>query len=246
MKRAIVLQHAAFEGPARLAPLLVERGFAIDVRRLDRGDPVPARIAPNDLLIVMGGPMGVGDKDRPEYSFLNHEIDLLKRCIKDDSPVLGVCLGAQLLAFAAGARVGPMTSDGGNPLCEVGWAPIQFHSSGATDSLLAGLPAEALVLHWHGDTFDLPNGARLFASTLQCSNQAFQLGARMFGLQFHCEVEESNVDDFLRADSSFVTRANGPNGVEELRRDTARHASPSWNVGQRLLRNILDAMTRAA
>lgn len=244
MKRAIVLQHVAFEGPARLSPLLLERGLTLDVRRLDRGEPAPDRMAAGELLVVMGGPMGVGDLEGPEHPFLREELRLLRRCVEEDAPVLGVCLGAQLLAFAAGAAVHPMTRGDGARCYEVGWAPIRFHPSGAADPILGGLPAEALALHWHGDAFELPAGARRLASTELCPNQAFQLGARMFGLQFHCEAGAEHVEEFLRADAAFVTRVNGPGGVEQIRRDTERCAPSSWAVGQHFLGNILDAMTR--
>jgi GMP synthase-like glutamine amidotransferase len=239
MKRAIVLTHAAFEGPAKLSPLLTESGYAVEVRQLHRGDLVPDGVSANDLLVVMGGPMGVGDLERSEFPFLRKEVRLLGRCIEEDVAVLGVCLGAQLLAHAAGAPVRPMVRDDGARCYEVGWAPVRFHRSDAVDPILRGLPAEAQVLHWHADTFELPVRARLLASTPTCPNQAFQLGSRMFGLQFHCEVGDENVEDFLRTDAPFVERALGPGGAERIRQDTRRHLASSWATGERLLRNIL-------
>lgn len=242
VKRAIVLQHVAFEGPARLTELLSERGFELEVLRLDRGAPVPERIDSGDVLIVMGGPMGVADIDRAEFPFLRPELQLLVRCIEDASPVLGVCLGAQLLAFAAGANVQAMISKSGERRFEVGWAPVTFHPSGTDDRVLAGAPEQAWALHWHGDACELPAGARRLASTALCANQAFQLGTRQFGLQFHCEVAPEHVSAFLDADTAFVTRALGPSGVERIRADTARYAAPAWEVGRHILGNILDAM----
>jgi GMP synthase (glutamine-hydrolysing) len=239
MKRAIVLTHAAFEGPAKLSPLLTESGYTLDVRRLHRGDLVPDRMSANDLLVVMGGPMGVGDLDRPECPFLREELRLLGRCIEDDAAVLGVCLGAQLLAHAAGAAVRPMTREDGERCYEVGWAPVRFHRTDAADPILHDLPAEAEALHWHGDMFQLPVRARLLGSTPTCPNQAFQLGSRMFGLQFHCEVGAENIEDFLRTDADYVERALGPGGAERIRLDTRRHLASSWATGERLLRNIL-------
>ena len=245
MKRAIVLQHAPFEGPARIAALVAAHGYEIETRALHRGDPVPAQLARGDLLVVMGGPMGVGERDRPEHSFLRDEIELLRSCIAADAPVLGICLGAQLLAHAAGARVHPMTGGAdGSGRYEVGWAPVRFHLDGDDDAL-SGLPAEAPVLHWHGDTFELPAGAQLLASTAICRNQGFRLGRRIFGLQFHCEVEREHVEAFLRGDADFVVLANGADGVAQLRADTARHLDPSRRVGDVLLQNIVRAMTAA-
>jgi GMP synthase (glutamine-hydrolysing) len=239
MKRAIVLTHAAFEGPAKLSLLLSESGYTLDVRQLHRGDPVPHGISANDLLVVMGGPMGVGDLEAPGFPFLREEVRLLGRCIEENVAVLGICLGAQLLAHAAGAPVRPMTREDGERCYEVGWAPVRFHRTDSADPILRDLPTEAQVLHWHGDMFELPVRARLLASTPTCPNQAFQLGSRRFGLQYHCEVGVENVEDFLRTDADFVERALGPGGAERVRLDTSRHLASSWATGERLLRNIL-------
>ncbi|HWA75895.1 MAG TPA: gamma-glutamyl-gamma-aminobutyrate hydrolase family protein [Polyangiaceae bacterium] len=243
MKQAIVLQHASFEGPGRIAPLLSERGYALDVRHLYRGDAVPSRLAANEVLIVMGGPMGVEDLERAEFGYLRREVQLLSRCVEEDAPVLGVCLGAQLLAFAAGAAVRPMVNATGERCYEVGWAPVRFHAQGSADPILRGLPAEAPMLHWHGDQFEIPSRARLLASTALCAQQAFQLRSRLFGLQFHCEVTAANVADFLREDDKYVARANGPAGVQRLKLET-EHYLPSFEaVGNLLLRNLLNVMT---
>lgn len=244
MLRAIVLKHAEFEGPARIAELLAESGYAVEIRSLHRGDAVPAKLERQDLLVVMGGPMGVGEIDAPGYAFLRREVELLRARIEQDAPVLGVCLGAQLLAHAAGARVYPMSDGPGVRLYEVGWAPIRFHLEQGDDAL-SGLPAEASALHWHGDTFDLPRGARLLASSAVCRNQAFRLGRRAFGLQFHCEVARDDVEAFLRADAEYLTRAVGSDAAARLREQTDRHLDAARRVGDLLLRNVLRAMTTA-
>src|SRR5437868_5852445 len=116
--------------------MLVARGYALDARETYRGDAVPAHLAPGELLVVMGGPMGVGDP----LPFLEQEAELLRRCIADDAPVLGICLGAQLLAHAAGANVAPMTRDGAR-IYEVGWAPLALHD----DPILRGVPRDPYV-----------------------------------------------------------------------------------------------------
>jgi GMP synthase (glutamine-hydrolysing) len=243
MKRALVLTHAEFEGPGRIAPLLEANGYELETCALWRGVSLPKDLERKDLLIIMGGPMGVGDLERAEFPFLQAEVELLRERIREDAPVLGVCLGAQLLAHAAGAAVFPMLR-GAERLYEVGWAPIRLHVDCAAP-VLAGLPNEPVVLHWHGDTFDLPSGARRLASSERCENQAFQLGQRAFGLQFHCEVTSADIENFLRADEPFVNRANGVGAAERIRRETAVHMPRYRELGDSLLRNIIAAMAAA-
>ncbi len=123
----------------------------------------------------------------------------------------------------------------------MGWGAIRFHHE-LDDEVLRGLPLEGQVLHWHGDTFELPRGARHLASSKICPNQAFRL-ARQFGLQFHCEVTHEDVEAWLAADDGFVARANGEHAFASIRRDTAQHIGAQYELGDQLLRNILDAMT---
>jgi GMP synthase (glutamine-hydrolysing) len=240
MRKAVVLKHVEFEGPSRIAALLAERECSIDTRSLYRGDPVPTRLSQDQLLIVMGGPMGIADVESPQFPFLKREVELLRSCIAMGSPVLGVCLGSQLLAHAAGARVYPM-QNGDQRQYEVGWAPIRFnHESG--DAALNGVPSDATLLHWHGDTFDLPQGAQLLASTDICKHQAFRLGQRSFGLQFHCETTAEDVETWLAANDGFLTAANGEGAAETMRRDTARFSGEQRTVGDALLKNIIKSM----
>jgi GMP synthase-like glutamine amidotransferase len=244
VKRAIVLQHTPTEGPARVADLLAERRVAVEVRHLYRGDAVPARCEKDELLVAMGGPMGVGDVADPRYPFLAPEITLLREAIARDRPVLGICLGAQLIAAAAGARVYPntrRTPDGAVLAArEVGWGPVDF--SRATEPALVGLRQQELVLHWHGDTFDLPRGAIPLASTAVCRNQAFRLGWRVYALQFHCELAKDDVAMWVREDADYVRESNGPEGGAQILADTERHFDAASLVWDRLLRNIIDQM----
>jgi GMP synthase (glutamine-hydrolysing) len=241
MKRAVVLTHAEFEGPAAIADLVTQEGYALDVRSLHRGERAPEDLGRDDLLIVMGGSMGVADVDLPQFPYLRAEVELLKRRVVEEAPVLGVCLGAQLLAHAAGASVSPMRTEDGLPVYEVGWAPIRFFPAD-NDDVLVGMPSEASVLHWHGDAFQVPPGARLLASSAVCRNQGFRLGRRQFGLQFHCELGVGDIENFLRGDADYVRQANGPDGIEALRRDTHRYFASFRKVGDRLLQNIVRAM----
>jgi GMP synthase (glutamine-hydrolysing) len=197
-------------------------GLQVERRELFAGAHVPT-LADADLLVVMGGPMGVSDVGDPRYPFLAPELELLRGAVERDFPTLGICLGSQLLAAAGGARVHPnLTGDPPRPTREVGWGAVHFVRSAAEEPALTGLDPAELVLHWHGDTFELPRGATLLASTLTCRHQMYRLGRRQFGLQFHIEVNHSDIEAWLATDVEYVRGALGPDGVERIRRDTAR------------------------
>ncbi|MES1204879.1 MAG: gamma-glutamyl-gamma-aminobutyrate hydrolase family protein [Pseudomonadota bacterium] len=245
MKRAIVIQHVAMEGPARIAEIFRAHGVGVDVREVFSGVPVPSSIGRDELLVVMGGGMGVGDRGDPRFPFLEAEIALLRSALADGRGVLGVCLGAQLLAHAAGGRVYPNVrrDPAGRDVVEreVGWGPVSF-LNGGHEPALAGLRAEETVLHWHGDTFDLPPGAVLLASTPLCRHQAFRVGARAFGLQFHVEVDDATAARWAVEDADFVRSARGPDGPALIVAETARLASAAGAAGDRLIGNILGCM----
>ena len=233
-KRAFVLQHTPTEGPEQVGVLALQHGWTLDVRHVYRGEPLPAEadLGGDDILIVMGGPMGVGDVGDARFPFLAREIKLLERMVARARPVLGVCLGSQLLAAAAGARVYPAARR------EVGWAPVRFLGV-ERERALRGIRAEEMLLHWHGDTFDLPAGAIHLAETDVCPHQAFHIGERLFGLQFHCELPGETIATWVREDADYVLGANGPGGGEQIVADTRRYITEAMRVGDRLLGNIL-------
>ena len=248
LKTALVLQHTPTEGPGRLAELLAEQGVGVACRHVYAGDPVPGDLDDDALLLVMGGPMGVGDAGDPRFAFLGHEIALLRRLVAAERPVLGICLGAQLLAAAAGARVYPNRRRDRfgreRVLREVGWAPVDFLGVEG-EPALAGMRPQELMLHWHGDTFDLPAGAVHLASTPACPHQAFRLGTRQFALQFHCELDADTVTTWAVDDDAFVRLANGPMGGPQITADTARYFAQAQPVWDQLLRNILGELLLA-
>ncbi len=175
-KTAAVIRHIRFEDLGSFAGPLARGGYEVhyhDIGRCSLPDP----IAP-DLLIVLGAPVGVYEEGK--YPFLRDEITLLTARLGAERPTLGVCLGAQLIARALGAKVYP------SGVKEIGWGPVDLTEAASATSLrhLADTP----VLHWHGDTFDLPQGATHLASTALCCNQAFGVGPNILGLQFHPEA----------------------------------------------------------
>jgi GMP synthase (glutamine-hydrolysing) len=185
-RQACVIRHVAFEDLGTFAPVLSGAGFDLSV--MDAGvDELFEPIVRSDLVVILGGPIGVYEEDR--YPFLVDERKALAQRLREGLPTLGICLGAQLMAAALGARVYP----GGRK--EIGLGPLELTSAGAASCLgrLAGQP----VLHWHGDTFDLPEGAELLASTALYQNQAFSIGANVLALQFHAELDPRRFEQWL-------------------------------------------------
>jgi GMP synthase (glutamine-hydrolysing) len=187
MPDCLAIRHIAFEDLGLLAPLLAERGFA--VRYCEAGiDTLDAAglLAP-DLVVILGGPIGVYEEE--VYPFLRDELAAIRARLDAGRPTLGICLGAQLMAKALGAGVAP------GPQKEIGWAPLTLTEAGRA-SVLAAFETTP-VLHWHGDNFDLPANAVRLASTPACPSQAFAIGRKLLGLQFHIEVDPARIEQWL-------------------------------------------------
>jgi GMP synthase-like glutamine amidotransferase len=230
------------EGPARIGDIARALGHEVVVHDLFDGAPVPHAISDGAMLVVMGGAMGVADIGDTRWPFLRAEVALLEKTLRDARPILGVCLGAQLMAHALGARVYPCQV--GDPPVrhrEVGWGAVTFCVSAESEPVLAGMDQSEVVLHWHGDTFDLPGAATRLAGTLACENQMFRYGQRAFALQFHVEVTGTEVKRWVDEDAAFVLAANGPRGAERILADTERWMPRHKQVGDRLIRNIIQA-----
>ncbi|MBI1910576.1 MAG: gamma-glutamyl-gamma-aminobutyrate hydrolase family protein [Deltaproteobacteria bacterium] len=187
MKKVLVIQHVPHEGLGIIGPMLESAGIGADCIKVYK-DKLPRDAQGYDGLIVLGGPMGVYEEDT--YPFISKEIKLIQSALKDRLPILGICLGSQLLAKAAGASVYK-----GNAK-EIGWFNISLTEEGKKDRLLMGLPGELTVFQWHGDTFDVPsNGVNLVSSEL-FPNQLIKVGPCAYGVQFHLEVTERMVDEW--------------------------------------------------
>ncbi|HYL97832.1 MAG TPA: gamma-glutamyl-gamma-aminobutyrate hydrolase family protein [Blastocatellia bacterium] len=192
MSKVFVLQHIGFEKLGTIANALEQLGATYEYVRGFEGQEIPSGMEEASGLIVMGGPMGVYEQGR--YPFLADEIRLIKTALDAGKPILGTCLGSELLASALGARVAPSGTQ------EIGWYPIRLTGQSRSDRLLADIRARFVGFHWHGDFFDLPEGAVPLALSEKTPLQAFRHGDNAYGFLFHMEATEriigSMVDGF--------------------------------------------------
>ncbi len=228
IKQCLAVRHVAFEDLGLLGPLVAAHGYG--VRYHDAGiQPFDAEtlVAP-DLVIVLGGPIGV--YEREAYPFITDEIAAIAARIESNKPILGICLGAQIMAAALGARVAP------GPVKEIGWAPLQLTSAGQA-SVLAPLGTTP-VLHWHGDNCELPEGCARLASTRHCPVQAFMRTPSQLALQFHLEIEPARFESWLVGHTVELGKA----GIDPRHlRMQARTLGPTTReVGHKVLAAWLD------
>jgi GMP synthase (glutamine-hydrolysing) len=216
-----VIQHVAEEGPGLVAVALGREGLAVEVTRVDLGEPVPEDLDGAAGLVVMGGPMGVYEVDR--YPHLRDELRLVAAALRAGAPVLGVCLGSQILAAALGARVAPA------PEKEIGWLPVTGTPAAAADALFGPLPPRFVALCWHGDAFELPAGATSLASSAKTEHQAFRYGDRAYGVLFHLEATEPVVKAMAGAFRDELAGAGV--SVEALIAETRQHAAACAGIG---------------
>ncbi|WP_225204680.1 glutamine amidotransferase [Novosphingobium huizhouense] len=229
MKTALIIRHVPREGVAGFRAPIEAAGYAID--RVDvTGDDFEALdlVAP-DLVVMMGGPMGV--YEREAHPWIACQLKLLARRLAADRPTLGVCFGAQMIAAALGAEVYP------GPAKEIGFGAVALHDPASPLRHLADVP----VLHWHGDTFTLPEGAELLASSPLYPHQAFRRGRKVLALQFHAEMgEDPRFDDWLEQDMDYLLRAG--QCPEALRAAHATHGANAVAAGRAMIAEWLDQL----
>ena len=178
-------QHVPFEDLGTIREWIESHGHSLGVTQFFRNSTLP-KIEDIDWLIVMGGPMGVYDENM--FPWLVKEKKFISDAIRHNKKVIGVCLGAQLIASALDAQVYPNTQK------EIGWFPVRVTLDGKSSSLFKNIPQQFTAFHWHGDTFDLPEGAHWLAESEACKHQAFSFNKHVLGLQFHLEIELNNVE----------------------------------------------------
>jgi GMP synthase (glutamine-hydrolysing) len=205
----LVLQHAASEGLGTIEDALRVYGHGFQYLRTFAGDPVPTQADDAPGLVIMGGPMGVYEYE--QYSFLRQEMKLIESFLKEEKPVLGICLGSQLLAAALGAEVKKGSRK------EIGWYRIHLGKDRASDPLWKDQPDSFTSYHWHGDIFDLPKNAIPLASSELTVLQAFRYGRNAYGFLFHMEVTRDQIQSMLREFSAEIQQENlnGPQILDQ-------------------------------
>lgn len=220
-KTVNVIRHLAFEDLASFTSSLQANGYSINYIEAADFALMPDGISPlnalsDDLLVILGGPISVNDTSM--FPFIETEIKLLKQRIAADKPTLGICLGAQLIARALGADV--YTDN----YKEIGWYPLSLTESGEASALRYLNGEHCSMLHWHGETFDLPEAAVLLASTEKYKNQAFSYGKNILALQFHPEVTQHGMEKWFIGHIGEIMQTQGVD-VNRLRRDTQKYAN---------------------
>jgi GMP synthase (glutamine-hydrolysing) len=233
MPRCLAYRHVAFEDLGLFRPELERAGYNIRYREMgvepaDRSEALAA-----DLLVVLGGPIGVYEADI--YPFLSEEIAAIRARVEAHRPTLGICLGLQLIAVAAGGFVGPGLAK------EVGWAPIKLTAEGLASSLkqLDG----RRVLHWHGDIATLPTGAVRLAETEPCRNQAFMIGGNVLAMQFHVEADPDRIEQWLIGHAVELAKAGIDPGL--IREDSMRFGRETAAAGVAVLQAWLGSLAHA-
>ena len=226
MEEVLVFQHDPFEDLGFFAEVLEKQGTSYRLVRLFHGETPAEDWEHIGALIILGGPMGVYDEE--QYPFLRWEKTIIRAASDEAVPILGICLGAQLIAAALGAAVYQ------GKVKEIGWSPVSITAHGQVDSLLGYLPESATVFQWHSDGFDLPARAIRLASSANFENQAFRLGKTIYGLQFHLEVTPRMIERWIEERSKDLAQA--PYILpEKIRSDTQSYAPTLKYYGERFL-----------
>lgn len=201
MKNILILQHEAHEGIGAWEPLFKAQGRRVVTRKLFEGEKVPLEeeLCEWDGIVIMGGSMSANDGDK--LDFIRDEISMVPQAIELKIPLLGVCLGSQIIAKALKSKISKL------PKKEIGWYPMHLGLSSSKDNLLGGLSGPLMMFQWHGETFELPSGSVHLAKSELCPNQAFKYTDRVYGLQFHCELTDSMIRDWVERGREEILQA---------------------------------------
>jgi GMP synthase (glutamine-hydrolysing) len=230
----LVFQHVPYEPLGTLDAQFRDAGFRIRYINFARSGRVNLDVRRYHGVVVLGGPMSVNSTDR--YPHLLDEIDALRVAIDGEIPVLGICLGAQLIAATLGASIEP------NPIKEIGWSDVKRTPAGATDPLFKHFKASEKIFQWHGDTFEMPSGAEHLAVTDACSNQAFCYRGGVYGLQFHLEIDEALVRRWLATPAmrDELAALHGTVDGGAILQQTERHIGRSKRLSRAVFRTFIE------
>jgi len=201
------LQHVPYEGLGNIEGWIKSRKYAFSATRFYTADPLPG-LAEIDWLIIMGGPMGTYEDKK--YPWLTAEKQFIRDSINAGKKVLGICLGAQLIAAVLGAKVYPHIHK------EIGWFPLKLTDEGGESKVFKEFPREFLAFHWHGDTFSVPRGVAHLAETVACRNQAFSYGDKVVGLQFHLDVQRENIEQWIKNGAAELVQGSYVQTPEQM------------------------------
>jgi GMP synthase (glutamine-hydrolysing) len=234
MSDILVFQHLAAEPAGTLGALMRTRGHRVTTVDFERDPRARANLENIGALIVLGGPMNVEDRDTRAH--LRTEIDAIGEAIERDLPILGICLGSQLLAHALGAQVRR------NPVSEIGWYDVALTPEGRNDPVLSPLGESSSVFQWHGYTFDIPSGAVCLAGSATCANQAFRYGRNAYGLQFHLEMDQPLIESWLALPDyrDDLIAANIGKNAEAILAESKTRIESMQNAAQSVFGNFLD------
>lgn len=191
-----VIKHVTEEGPGIFTPLLPEKHKVL----LAGADNYPDQLTNIDGVLILGGPMGVYEKD--VYPFIQRELDFIKKCYEKNIKILGICLGAQMIAEALGGKVYK------GHVQEIGWYNVDLTEASSKDPLFSIFPNKHCVFQWHQDTFELPKDAILLAKSENYPNQAFRVGKNIYGLQYHIEVDGKVLKEWFKSDDTYKSYLN--------------------------------------
>ncbi len=227
MKSVLVIRNVSYESEGLLEPLLREQGLELDIVDFQQQPSARPKLDGYAGLVVMGGPMGANDTER--FPHLRKVERLCADAMERAVPLAGVCLGAQIMAKTLGSEVRA------NPVREVGWYDLAVTGAARRDPLFSGLAAQEVVLQWHGDTFDLPEGAVLLASSPDCPNQAFRYGENAYAIQFHLEILRPMIEEWVRRDAArgWLGR-EGRLSAERILADTRTRMARSMELGRQV------------
>jgi GMP synthase (glutamine-hydrolysing) len=234
MKKLLVLQHVAHELLGTLNPLLKKAGFRIRYVNFARHPDAQPNLDGYDGLVILGGPMSVNDAGR--LAHLNVELKLIEEALERNIPVLGICLGAQLIAKTLGASVYP------NQEKEIGWYDVAPTAHAQSDPLLGGFAATEKVFQWHGETFNIPRSSHHLAFSSLCANQAFRYSDKVYGFQFHLEVDEPMIHRWLRVaeNKQEIAALGGPITPEGIHEETPGHIGRLHQLSERVFGEFIN------